>query len=69
MGLTPTPKRGEMHATLHGEFGVIQDWLDDKPRTLNDNTPSAFATGVSLSLGAGARIGHHNFNWTMDVPA
>ena len=51
--LTPGAKRGEMHATLHGEFGVILDWLDDKPRTLNDNTPGAYATGVSLSLGAG----------------
>lgn len=51
--LTPGTQRGEMHATLHGEFGVILDWLDDKPRTQNDNTPGAYATGVSLSLGAG----------------
>ena len=39
--LTPGTKRGEMHATLHGEFGVILDWLDNKPRTQNDNTPGA----------------------------
>jgi site-specific DNA recombinase len=51
--LTPGSKRGEMHATLYGEFGVILDWLDERPKTLNDNTPGAFATGVSLSLGAG----------------
>ena len=51
--LTPGTQRGEMHATLHGEFGVILDWLNEKPKTVNDNTPGAYATGVSLSLGAG----------------
>jgi site-specific DNA recombinase len=51
--LTPGAQRGEMHATLYGEFGVILDWLNERPKTLNDNTPGAFATGVSLSLGAG----------------
>jgi len=35
----------------------------------NDNTPSAFATGVSLSLGAGARTAQHDINGTMDISA
>ena len=51
--LTPGAQRGEMHATLYGEFGVILNWLNEKPKTTNDNTPGAYAAGVSLSLGAG----------------
>jgi len=49
----PGAQRGEMHATLYGEFGVILDWLNEKSKTTNDNTPDAYAAGVSLSLGAG----------------
>jgi hypothetical protein len=53
VALTPGAQRGEMHTTLYDEFGVILDWLKEKPMRPNDDTPGAFATGVSLSLGAG----------------
>jgi hypothetical protein len=48
--LTPGPKRGEIAATLHGEFGTILDWVAQK-----QNTPGAFASGVSVSVVAGTR--------------
>ena len=42
---------------LHGEFGAILSWLEaqapGKPRRRND-TPGAFASGVSVSVVAGA---------------
>ncbi len=44
---------GHVNAPLDVEFDVILDWLNEKPRALNDNTPGAYAAGVSLSLGAG----------------
>ena len=48
--LTPGDRRGEVHAVLHGEFGAILDWLEAR----NDDTPEAWASGVSVSVGAGA---------------
>ena len=51
--LFPGAKRGEMSATLHGEFGTILEWISGHERTENNNTPVAFATGVSVSVVAG----------------
>ncbi|MFN7127657.1 MAG: hypothetical protein ACK4OJ_01215, partial [Brevundimonas sp.] len=31
--LTPGAQRGEIHATLFGEFGVVLDWLDERSKT------------------------------------
>ena len=55
--LMPGAKRGEVHATLHGEFGAILDWLERRDGPPNDTTPGAFASGVSgvsVVVGAGA---------------
>lgn len=55
--LVPGAKRGEVHATLHGEFGTILDWLEQRQGSPNDTTPGAFASGVSgvsVVVGAGA---------------
>jgi hypothetical protein len=46
--LMPGAKRGEIAAPLHGELGTILDWTAQK-----QNTPGAFASGVSVSLVAG----------------
>ncbi len=46
--LTPGPNRGEIAATLHGDFGTILEWTAQK-----QNTPGAFASGVSVSVVAG----------------
>ena len=51
--LTPGPKRGAVNATLHGEFGAILEWVERRERSENDNTPGAFASGVSVSMVAG----------------
>ncbi|WBO24517.1 recombinase family protein [Sphingomonas abietis] len=51
--LTPGPKRGAVNATLHGEFGAILEWVERRERSENDNTPGAFASGVSVSVVAG----------------
>ena len=47
--LTPGPKRGETVATLHGDLAKILEWAVQK-----QNTPDAFASGVSVSVVAGA---------------
>ena len=49
VSLTPGPKRGEIAATLHGDLGTILEWAAQK-----QNTPGAFASGVSVSVVAGA---------------
>jgi site-specific DNA recombinase len=46
--LTPGAKRGEIAATLHDELGTILEWTAQK-----QNTPGAFASGVSVSVVAG----------------
>ncbi|WP_454887387.1 recombinase family protein [Sphingomonas oryzagri] len=51
--LTPGPKRGQVDATLHGEFGAILEWVERRERAENNNTPGAFASGVSVSVVAG----------------
>ena len=47
--LTPGVKRGQISATLYGDLGTILDWAAQK-----QNTPGAFASGVSVSVVAGA---------------
>ena len=47
--LRPGAKRGEIAATLHGELGTILEWTAQK-----QNTPGACASGVSVSVVAGA---------------
>ena len=54
--LTPGPKRGQVDATLHGEFGAILEWVERRERAENHNTPSAFASGVSVSVVAGTGL-------------
>ena len=51
--LTPGPKRGQVNATLRGEFGAILEWIEWRERAENQNTPGAFASGVSVSVVAG----------------
>ncbi len=47
--LSPGAKRGEIVATLQGDLGTILEWTAQK-----QNTPGAFASGVSVSVVAGA---------------
>ena len=47
--LTPGPKRGQLNATLCGDLATILEWTAQK-----QNTPGAFASGVSVSVVAGA---------------
>ena len=51
--LFPGAKRGEMSATLRGEFGTILEWVSGREGAEDNNTPGAFATGVSVSVVAG----------------
>jgi hypothetical protein len=55
--LIPGAKRGQVDATLHGEFGAILQWIEHRESAEYKNTPGADATGVSVSLVAGTRIG------------
>ena len=50
--LTPGPKRGEIAATLQGDFGTILEWTARHQKNKTD-TPAA---GVSVSVVAGARF-------------
>ncbi|WP_374628944.1 recombinase family protein [Pannonibacter indicus] len=56
ISLTPGPERGEIYATLHGELGTILNWTERQ--TIGNATkttkPAADATGLSLSVVAGA---------------
>ena len=54
--LTPGPERGEIYATLHGELRTILEWTERQAigNAAKRNTPSAFASGVSVSMVAGA---------------
>ena len=48
--LTPGPKRGEIAATLQGDFGTILDWTARQSQKNKTDTPAA---GVSVSVVAG----------------
>jgi len=59
--LTPGPERGAIDALLYGDLGTILNWVGRVSEAggrnagaHNANTPSAFASGVSVSVVAGA---------------
>ena len=56
ISLTPGPERGEIYATLHGELGTILNWTERQAigKTVKTTKPAADATGLSLSVVAGA---------------
>ena len=56
ISLTPGPERGEIYATLHGELGTILDWTERQAigKAAQTTKPAAAATGLSLSVVAGA---------------
>lgn len=55
--LTPGPERGEIYATLHGELRTILEWTERQAigKTAKTTKPAAGATGLSVSVVAGAR--------------
>ncbi len=57
ISLTPGPERGEIYATLHGELGTILNWTERQAigKAVKTTKPAADATGLSLSVVAGAR--------------
>ncbi|MBO1039940.1 recombinase family protein, partial [Brucella pituitosa] len=56
ISLTPGPERGEIYATLHGELGTILEWTERQAigNAAKTTKPAAAATGLSLSVVAGA---------------
>ncbi|PQZ47257.1 recombinase family protein [Ochrobactrum sp. MYb15] len=56
ISLTPGPERGEIYATLHGELGTILNWTERQAigKAAKTTKPAADATGLSLSVVAGA---------------
>jgi site-specific DNA recombinase len=56
ISLTPGPERGEIYATLHGELGTILNWTERQAigKAAKTTKPAAGATGLSLSVVAGA---------------
>ncbi|MEN5300124.1 recombinase family protein [Brucella sp. TWI559] len=54
--LMPGPKRGQVDATLHGELGTILNWIERQGigKSTKTTKPAADATGLSLSVVAGA---------------
>ncbi|PJO50036.1 recombinase family protein [Brucella pituitosa] len=56
ISLTPGSERGEIYATLHGELGTILNWTERQAigKTTKTKKPAAGATGVSVSVVAGA---------------
>lgn len=54
--LTLGEKRGEIHATLHGDLGAILDWASGGSR--GKETPGTPQDGMSVSVVAGTRRHH-----------
>ena len=56
ISLTPGPERGEIYAMLHGELGTVLNWTEQQAigKTTKTKKPAADATGLSLSVVAGA---------------
>ncbi|WP_333781677.1 recombinase family protein [Hoeflea prorocentri] len=50
--LSPGPKRGEIDATLHGDFRTILEWAVNNDKNQKTDMPSS---GMSVSVVAGAR--------------
>lgn len=61
--LTPGPRRGEVNAALHGEFGTILEWTGNGAGAQNATTPAGGLAGVVMgSVVAGTRSGlKHTF--------
>jgi len=61
ISLTPGPERGEIYATLHGELGTILNWTERQAigKAAKTTKPAADATGLSLSVVAGAGSNLH----------
>jgi len=59
--LTPGPERGELYATLHGELRTILEWTERQAigKTAKTTKPAAGATGLSVSVVAGAGSNLH----------
>lgn len=57
--LTPGPERGELYATLHGELRTILEWTERQAigKAGKMTKPAADATGLSVSVVAGVRLG------------
>lgn len=57
--LLPGKKRGEIHATRHGELGAILEWVAAREVTgaADSDTPGARLSGVSVKMVAGAGFG------------
>lgn len=58
--LTPGSTREDMHATLYGDLRTILEWVARQSlgKTPERKTPAALATGVLVSLVAGAGFTH-----------
>ncbi|WP_245429004.1 hypothetical protein [Phyllobacterium phragmitis] len=65
--LTPGPERGEIFATLHGELRTILEWTERQAlgKSTKTKTPAALATGVSVSVVAGAR--NYRYRHSLEV--
>ncbi|WP_183754365.1 recombinase family protein [Pseudochelatococcus contaminans] len=61
ISLTPGPERGEIYATLHGEFSTILNWTERQAigKVAKTTKPATDATVLSLSVVAGARSNLH----------
>src|SRR5690606_31333774 len=59
--LTPGPERGELYATLHGELRTFLEWTEWQAigKAGKTTKPAAGATGLSVSVVAGAGYDHN----------
>ena len=59
--LTPGPERGEIDALLYGDLGTILEWTERQAigKTSKTTKPAAVATGLSVSMVAGAGSNLH----------
>ena len=66
--LTPGAERGEIYATLHGELGTILNWTERQAigKAAKTKNPAAHATGLSVSVVAGAR--NYRYRHLLQVP-
>ncbi len=62
--LTPGAKRGEMHATLHGDLGTILEWAATSTGKTRTDTPRG---GMSVSVVAGAGLEPATFSLWSDL--
>ncbi|WP_180899768.1 recombinase family protein [Martelella soudanensis] len=67
ISLTPGSERGEIYATLHGELGTILNWTERQAlgKASKTTKPAADATGLLVSLVAGAR--NYRYRHSLEV--